>query len=741
MTALRLVRFSLVVGLLCFFAGAASAKPVPRALAAGLPTTASSPSVVVGAQSVLRVGNAVYVAGVSRVAPPTGSAVVVSTAKGQAEPIRAQVAGGPVWAAVPDGGGGWYIGGSFTSVGGVLRSGLAHLLADGSLDAAFAPPELGEVRALALDGGRLYVGGVEPLAAAPSFLAFLSALDPATGGVLVSYQLPSRTVVDDESPLSGVVALAAGNGRVVAAFNGDNGIAAYNETSGARLWSRPGTPSYSPGGGPAALAVVAGRLLIGGEISTPSGRVYLQELDPATGALLAQPAVAGPVSKIATVANTAYLMVVGRNGGSVWKLKPSSGLLTRIAALRFCSAIATDGTTLYVAGSTTGLVGTVAFDAHLRVYALNLGQAKPSPQPLSQVLAGGNANTLALQSGRLLVGGSFLGMGGVERAGLAAFDAQTGALLPWRPTVQDGHVSALAGSGTTIYLGGAFKGVSGHPRRGLAAVSSLGTGKLLRWNPRLSQASIAALAVAGGRVFAGGGLKPPGAKPSTKFKHLLAFSVETGRQLPFTPQLGHVNLLAVGQGLLLAKNSCNHGYPFSSWYSCVTAFRVSGKGRALWRQSIKGSVSALQPSGSTLYLGGSVEKCANCSETGLLAALTLKQAGAPLKFHPDITPPVSALAPTDYGLLVATADLAGGGPYFVGTQALRAVSPDGQVLPWQITFPPNDPWLAPFDFNSGVENGALGQLVPVPGGLVASGDFSWIGPPDNPAPGSLVWLR
>ena len=41
--------------------------------------------------------------------------------------------------------------------------GLAHLLADGTLDTAFVPPMLGQVRALALDAGRLYVGGVQAL--------------------------------------------------------------------------------------------------------------------------------------------------------------------------------------------------------------------------------------------------------------------------------------------------------------------------------------------------------------------------------------------------------------------------------------------------------------------------------------------------------------------------------------------------------------------------------------------------
>lgn len=40
---------------------------------------------------------------------------------------------------IPDGNGGWYIGGSFSQVGGITRSKLAHILADNTVDAMFNP--------------------------------------------------------------------------------------------------------------------------------------------------------------------------------------------------------------------------------------------------------------------------------------------------------------------------------------------------------------------------------------------------------------------------------------------------------------------------------------------------------------------------------------------------------------------------------------------------------------------------
>lgn len=46
---------------------------------------------------------------------------------------------GMVRAAVPDGAGGVYIGGTFSYVGGVARSNAAHILADGTVDPNWSP--------------------------------------------------------------------------------------------------------------------------------------------------------------------------------------------------------------------------------------------------------------------------------------------------------------------------------------------------------------------------------------------------------------------------------------------------------------------------------------------------------------------------------------------------------------------------------------------------------------------------
>src|SRR5215218_1660736 len=83
-----------------------------------------------------QIGNRVYVAGSFRRVGPlrTGSAGVANATTGAFEAGFPTV-DGMVNAVVPDGAGGWYLGGDFEVVGGLYRQNLAHVGADGSVDA------------------------------------------------------------------------------------------------------------------------------------------------------------------------------------------------------------------------------------------------------------------------------------------------------------------------------------------------------------------------------------------------------------------------------------------------------------------------------------------------------------------------------------------------------------------------------------------------------------------------------
>src|SRR5512145_3097419 len=69
--------------------------------------------------SIVREGGTIYIAGsFNRVGPATGGGVPVDAVNGSMPSSFPRVTG-RVLAAIPDGSGGWYIGGAFTAVGGV----------------------------------------------------------------------------------------------------------------------------------------------------------------------------------------------------------------------------------------------------------------------------------------------------------------------------------------------------------------------------------------------------------------------------------------------------------------------------------------------------------------------------------------------------------------------------------------------------------------------------------------------
>ena len=76
--------------------------------------------------SVVQAGSRIYLGGdFDEVGPNTGSGVALDPATG-ARPGAFPRVNGPVYTAVPDGAGGWYIGGSFTRVGDKSRQNAAR---------------------------------------------------------------------------------------------------------------------------------------------------------------------------------------------------------------------------------------------------------------------------------------------------------------------------------------------------------------------------------------------------------------------------------------------------------------------------------------------------------------------------------------------------------------------------------------------------------------------------------------
>src|SRR5581483_3427666 len=594
-------------GVVLLGAAACALGPGP-ALAAQLPTTSSSRYVVAGT-AVVGVGNVVYVGGdFSIVADRTGSAIVLTAARDTLAPVRAEVAGGSVAAAVADGDGGWYLGGTFTSVGGVARPGLAHLRSDGSLDPSFAPPSLGQIRALALAGGTLYVGGVTGRGA--SIAPVLVALDATSGARSGTAFAPMPIATDTPT---GVLALLASGVRLYAGF-GPDGVAAYADGGGAPVWRHTFSSVPVQATGAAALALDGSALLVGGRFDD-GANTNLESLSVTTSG----------ITSIVVAAGEAYVARPGSSGIGLVDLDTGSW---RPWGTISASTLALDGTTLYVSGRTSSDLRYTE-----RVYASPSSGVEPVLRPVSPALDGVGATLVPGGNGRLLVGGSFAGAGGAARSNLAAFDLGSGTLLPWHP-VADGPVTALAAAGQTLYVGGHFTHVDGASRDGLAAIGP--TGSVLPWRP--SANGVDALAVANGRAFAGGSFvlgapKPVPGRP-LPFAHLAAFSAPGSGTFLWTSSATtwNVDALTVWRGTVLAAGPS------------VVALRAGGTGRrALWHRSTNGEIVALATQANTLYLGGRFTSLDGLPRANL-AALALDRGGAPLPFAPRVPPTIEALA-------------------------------------------------------------------------------------------------
>ena len=193
----------------------------------------------------------------------------------------------------------------------------------------------------------------------------------------------------------------------------------------------------------------------------------------------------------------------------------------------------------------------------------------------------GYQRDLALDGSTLYVGGSFTQVGGIPRTRLAAFDATTGTLLPWSPSVGGqswgGGVERIGAVNGQVALGGYFQSVGGMTKRGLAsfdlatgrptpvqppdafdvkaltasgdlvvaATSNLSAGfrvEIFAYSaatgiryPKTLEAglnNVSSLAISGSTLFIGGGFETIERQPR---RHLAAYDLATGQLMPWNP--------------------------------------------------------------------------------------------------------------------------------------------------------------------------------------------------------------
>lgn len=595
----------------------------------------------------------------------TGAAISVDAATAALDTAFPQVApsDGASWAAQvlaiePDGAGGAYVGGRFGLVDGQVRYGLARILADGSVDPVWTA-SLGNtnlandfIADIALHGGVVYVvGRFSAVASAPGGTtiarANAAAFDATTGVVQAWDPSPYGTSFNPAAALaidttaSPARAFIGGGFACVNADPADfdctdpgevarNGLAVVNLTTGLV------DPSFDAGlvSGATVEAVeldaTGGWAYLGGgfSFSTPSrsnaaavrtdGTNTVGAWDPDPSGGFAR------VKDLALVGSTVYLAGnftqvagVAREAVAAVSADPTqaatpTGLDTTFAtgsALTNVYALAVDGGDVYVAGD----FDTVGSET--RLYAAKLAASDGAAQAWDPDLSpavNGTGRAVAVDGGRIIVGGEFAAAGGEVRTYAAAVDSD-GYLDDWSVAIDD-EVKAIAVGHGRVYLGGHFDRVGGESRLKIAAVGTDGA-TVAGWNPDPNSGGdvVNAIAISGDVVYFGGSFTEfncptyPGTcvDPSS----VAAFDRD-GRQV--TSWLPALSLASTVYALATAGSTIYIGGTFTAIDPFganiprrrAAAFGVDGTLDPAWDPDVDCDVYAIAVQASTTYLGG-----------------------------------------------------------------------------------------------------------------------------------------
>lgn len=598
-------------------------------------------------------GNQVYVIGnFYQAGPDVRNVATLSKTNG------ALIAGfpqtnGTVRAVVPDGNGGWFVGGQFQVIGGISRQNLAHVNASNQVTSLFENLEFNGVGIYALEpdgAGGIYVGG--------NFNAFNSknrfGLAHFDGSGNLTNIFENSTITGDVNSIKNLSGVLYAGGNFTEVGNGAQFGIPVNTTTGV-----PDLTFKRPTDGPVFKSIPdgSGGWYIGGSFRnidgfprsglahlnasgqvtplfantqiTPFGRVQDMELsagilyvggqftyvgkdikfgtriDGTTGVAIPTAAIPnGSVEGAIPDGNGGWYIWGGFNkintqnrqqiarinaDGSLHPWNPSLTGSPRCAA--------TAGGKLYI-----GLnASIVCFDI-----------ATGNPLPLN-IITNSEVNRMLVHGNTLFFAGPFTQVNGQSRTYIAAMDLVSESLLGFSVQV-DNSILGMAAINNTLYLGGGFTNIGGQTRNRLAAVDAA-TGALQSWDPN-SNAFIRTMSTDGTFIYAGGDFTTIGA---TSKNRLCQLDAVTGlaTAADYSINDGTVVTVVNEGGLLYVGGSFSSaGGQERSGFSVLNP--TTGLANAL-NPSFSEQVSTISMSGGQLYTGGTFTRVNGFRRRNLMA--------------------------------------------------------------------------------------------------------------------------
>ena len=452
---------------------------------------------------------------------------------------------GIVRCALPDGSGGWFLGGDFVQVDGQSRQHLAHILPDGSL-APWNPVVNGKVFTMAVKGDTLYAGGV------------FTVVNSTSRSNLAAVRISTGTNVNWSAAFANdtVRCMSLNSGRLYVGGDFTQMNGAIRARGASFTVSNHALTSWAPNtNGPVRSIVATGTAVyIGGSFTLVNGftvRNRLAAFPPTTNTPQAWNPNANGVVRAMALSGTSlfiggdFTAVAGTARNHIALLDAAGTLNSWTKDLDGgvqCMVIANN--TVFVGGVFTMVDGTV----RERLAAFGVpGSGVPSTTDWTAAVED-TVLAIASHGPSVFVGGGFLEGGGLSRRNIAALDFATGQPLSWAPEI-DGYVQTMAlGANGVVYAGGSFTSVGGVPRLNLAAIDPL-SAEALPWNAQGDSGRVTNLLARGDTLFVCGTFAQIGGQPR---QHLATISTTTGTAYPWDVPLASLD---VPYDLLLSNDT------------------------------------------------------------------------------------------------------------------------------------------------------------------------------------------
>ncbi|WP_170932507.1 MBG domain-containing protein [Belliella buryatensis] len=455
---------------------------------------------------------------------------------------------------VPDGSGGWFIGGLIRVVDGLPRLGIAHIFSDGTLDLEWDPKMSSGavVNSIVVLGSDIYVGGSFSMVGGQTRNNLVK-LNKTTGEVDLDWD-PNITggavntivVSDGDIYVGGSFTSVGGLTR--------NRLVKLNNTIGAVDASWDPNPNNTV----QKITISGDDIYLGGVFTSIGGVSYnrLAKLNKTTG-----------------------------TADATWNPNPNNTV--------FDMAIASDA--IYVGGNFTSVGG----ETRNRLAKLNkiTGEVDPTWNPDS----GGVINSIAISGSDIFVGGTFTTVGGLSRDRIAKLNNTTGTSdADWDPKANN-TVNSIAISGSDVFFGGRFDVLKDIARNRVARISKITNEIDPDWNPNANN-FVNTIVVSGSEIYLGGRFTNVGGQ---SLNRLAKVNNTTGdADADWNPNAnGDVNTIEIADSdIYLGGAFTTIGGQTRNRIAKIN--KTTGTLDPDWNPIANGTVRTIAISGSDIYLGG-----------------------------------------------------------------------------------------------------------------------------------------